>query len=617
MTWLSTALLSSLLAPQGEAQEPGRPPAPISGAEMAKKAQKFEPQPIPRVIVKHLKSRKLTIDGGLSDWPKAVPLYLNDPRQVSGTGMGVWRGPKDLSAQAYLAWDDGNIYIALQIRDDWHRMLRKNTGLRQEVPPVDNVLLTFDPKRNTLGLGDDPGRLEDRSIWLADAEELAGRILVWDRLRGNKKLSEEGKYAVARNQKAGLTVIEARIPFALILPIGSEAEDGSCIDLQVEINDYDEATDPMPQTRVGWNFGMGPRIEPGAFGTIMLKREFDFAKDKIPSYPEPGRSKLESPIMGRGAWLDWLDKLQEHPPAFVDAKVPDPAFAGGKQRYELLKKLDQRLAAFPRLDFLEYTYRIQRRMLREVAGMAQEGLPFMWREAFDRLDRRTKAKVTGDTIRISRLPVGGYYVQSADARFVVDPRGDSIERLYLRGGVDFCILTRPTDLTRRQDPLLIRMMASKQKRPFFTHINFHLTGAVPGSMFMCEPGKQYLMRGLRDIEALGRKTKTGKVTPSQGYLVRWGNGRSLLVAGNSLDLPDTAHLKTGPELMIISPQHYRFRQLVQTLRPKKIILDEGLQAEEYPANYAPRLRLEDMLKAQNQIKPLASVLLAPGETIEL
>ena len=82
---------------------------------------------------------------------------------------------------------------------------------------------------------------------------------------------------------------------------------------------------------------------------------------------------------------------------------------------------------------------------------------------------------------------------------VIDPCGFGTERLYMRHGIDFALLTRPTEVSRRHDPLLIRMSASTPKRPFFTHIDFHLTGAKPGSMSMVKPFVDYRVPGLKRV----------------------------------------------------------------------------------------------------------------------
>ena len=36
------------------------------------------------------------------------------------------------------------------------------------------------------------------------------------------------------------------------------------------MNDFDDLTDPMPQTRIGWTFGTAPKIDPSLYGTLVL-----------------------------------------------------------------------------------------------------------------------------------------------------------------------------------------------------------------------------------------------------------------------------------------------------------------------------------------------------------
>lgn len=577
---------------------------------------RFKPMPIPKGIIEHRGTRKIKIDGSLDDWPRTVPIVLRDPRQVSGTALGAYRNATDISGQMYMLWDEKHLYVAVQVLDDWHRPLKKRASLRQEIPPVDNVLLTFDPRRDTQEIGDDPGRQDDRTFLLAELESIGDNLIEWNRRKATKNLTRGAHMVVDRRVKESVTIYELRIPWRAILPSGTSPKRRLVMDMQVVLNDYDEPMDTMPQTRVGWNFGMGPQIRPGLWGSVMLVGTFDPEKDSMPEFPPPPQV-IRNAVPARDYWVGLHKTIRSTTPVFVGVSTPDPALVGGARRYKALMDLEGYLQTFPRLDNLEYHHRIQRRMVRETAGIRQHGLPFFWSFAFDDMFRRANVAPPKDVIRLFRLPQGGWYVRSDTVNFIIDPSGLDVEKLYLRGGIDFAVLTRPTEVTRRHEPLLIRMAASKPKRQFFTHLDFHLTGAKPGSMFMVKPFTDYLMVGLKRVTPIGRMTKDGKLTLSMGYLIEWKDGRTLVVAGLSIADAEIKKLGLKPDVLIVSGQHHEARDIASRIRARYTIIDDVLIAAEYPDQFGGRLKYQKALAIQNLMKPLRTLILAPGESVDI
>jgi hypothetical protein len=594
-----------------------------SGAAQGGKAApessyRFRPMPIPKVVIEHRGLRRIAVDGALDDWPKVVPIGLRDPRQVSGTALGAYRGINDISGQVYMLWDEAHLFVAVQVLDEWHRPLNKQVPLRQEIPPVDNVQITFDPKRDTQAAGSDPGRRDDTTFYLADLEEIGDGLIQWDRLRANKALTPGAKCVVTRREQDGITLYEARIPWQAILPHGTKAARGVVLDLQVILNDYDDVLDQLPQTRVGWNFGMGPQILPGMWGSLMLMQDFDAERDDLPRFPKTPEIPWGMPE--RADWVKLYNGIQATPPTFATATTVDPALAGGAERHQLLVELEGHLESYPRLDNVDLHHRIQRRMSREVAGLMINGLPFFWKYATDDVLRRAERAPAAGTLRLFRMPHGGWYVRSSTVNFVIDPCGLEVERLYIKSGIDFAILTRPTEVTRRQEPLLIRMSASKIKRQFFTHLDFVLTGAQPGSMTKVKPYVKYLMGGLDGVTPLGKLTASGEVTLSYGYLVRWPDGRTLVVAGLSLGADELVELKklvARPDVLIISGKHEAAEQVAKSIGARHTILDDVFVASEYPTQFGGRYTYSEALRLQSQMKPLSTLVLAPGESIDL
>ena len=609
MTWISALLFPALLGVSlgGEIraaeQDPDQDQRP-----------RFRPMPTPQAVVKR-RTLRIAVDGALDDWPSVVPLILYDPRQVSGTAMGAYHGTSDVSGQAYMLWDEENLYLAVQVVDEWHRGLPKETPLVQEIPPVDNVVITFDPGRDTRSLGADSGRGEDRAFFLADLERLGDTMLMVDEYRGVRNRAFGAKVRVDRRDTEGVTIYEARIPWREILPPGQTPEPKRILDLQLVINDHDDVTDPVPQTRVGWTFGMGPEVLPAVWGSIMLVDDYDPSQDREPVFAPP--PDVESSVPGRRYWIDLYRKIRSQRPVFVTHAIGDPAHAGGAERYKLLTELERHYEGMPRFDNLNYLYRVQRRMLREVGGIGGAGLPYFWDQTFTELTRAVVAPPEQGSIRVFRLPQGGWYVRSETVNFLIDPVGNGIERLFNQGGVDFALMTRPNEITRRHDPLLIRMSAANPQRPFFTHLAFHLPGAVPGSMDPVVPGKDYRIGGLKRILPIGAPVQGGKVQASIGYLVEWEDGRTLMAAGLGLTKELIEEFDLHPDILIVSGQHHQAADFARLLRAEWTLLDDVFVAEVYPDSFGGRLSYGDALKVQSLIKPRASLILAPGEWIDL
>ncbi len=608
----ATLFAATLFSATLLAQSP-LPPKPSTKAP----APAFKPLPVPRALLRNLGDRRIRIDGSVNDWPKVGVLELRDPRLVSGTSMASYHGALDISAIMFMAWNERRLYLALKVRDDWHRPMTKKTPQTQEIPPVDSVLITFDPNRNTRSLGQDRGREEDREFWLADVEQLGRSVLSWDRLRGSKNLTVASSMAIDRNTKSGETTYEASIPWARILPPGRTPGEGMVLNMQVVIDDYDEPTDPMPQSRIGWTFGMGPVIDPGIMGSVMLVGEEEAVGKTMPEFPKAPAPKGE-PVPEQSYWVGLDKRLAQHPPAWVTKDSVDPAMAGGKQRYDLLRELEGHMASYPRMDFMQFQARINRRMLRETAGIIQRDLPFYWDHLLNRVARQVAKPIKDKAIRVYRLPQSGWLVCSDTVNFAINPAGSGVERLFMQGSVDFVLTSNTTDPSRRNDPMLMRVLSSK--KPVLTHWPFHLPGIEASKVPYVEGGKDYPtagLAGLRRIRVLGKPVSKGLVTPSIGYLVEWEDGRQLLFSGLSLDIGDLQP-NMKPDVLILSGENpnARARALAHFIQPKAILVDDALLVESLPA---PRQRwtLAQAIQLQKGLLPWRSMLLAPGEFVDL
>lgn len=568
--------------------------------------ERREPMLLPQLLVLPRLGREIAIDGSLSDWPELPAIRLDDGRQLSGTANNAWHGAKDLSAQAFLLWDEDALYVGCVVKDEWHRALDSKTLQLTEIPVADSVVLTFDPERNTRGTGEDPGRREDREFWLAD--EAGRQVVQWDRLRGTARLLDgaTARAVVVHDKEHGITTYEARIPWSEILPVGRTAKAGLVLDVQIVVNDFDESTDSMPQTRIGLTFGCSPIVDPGLLASMMLLADVAALQGKVPEFPpKPGIAGAPAP--GPEYWQQLTANLLALPPVVFDGKGA-AAECGGTKRLALLEELDAHCARMPRVDFLELHQRIHRRMGREVAGLQARGLPWFWRDRLQAVSKAAEDPVPEGSVRVFRLPMGGWLVRSPLRNYAVDPAGADLEKL-LWGGIEFCVLTQPMDMVRRNDQLLLRMYFAEPPRTVLTHLAFHLPVVPMETMALVEPGKSYPSDTGARIDVLGHKRGDGSVPWSCSYRIGTPKGPTLLFVGPNLLAAEVE--AGGVDLAIVSPRNPELLDILRKVGPELVMIDDAFTCQSHPTQ--PRVTLRDVHAIQQEIRPLRSVVLGPGE----
>lgn len=165
------------------------------------------------------------------------------------------------------------------------------------------------------------------------------------------------------------------------------------------------------------------------------------------------------------------------------------------------------------------------------------------------------------------------------ATFAVDPAGFGIDhRLFEL--VDFVLLTRPLEVAKRNDQLLLRMVAAKPPKPVFTQL------AVPASRGSTCGSSHWSCRvsgpehGLT-VRVLGRREDDGKVSPGVAYQVEWPDGTDLVISGTELD--ETAVTARGSlEALLLSVRHGNSRVVGQRLAAGLTILDDVLECAAFP-----------------------------------
>ena len=595
------ACLAPVMAQEAQEPQPGEQPT----------APRTQPMPVPKAIAPHRGSNVIHIDGVLQDWPSGPPLLLDDSRQVSGTAMAAYRGPSDLRARVFLMWDEEGLLVAGVVADDWHRPLpEENVGLF-EIPPTDSLILSIDPRRDTRAIGPHEARSEDREFWAAEEKGREGKVVAWDRYRGTARYANGAIAFVRRDDEKKLTTYELRIPWHEILPGDMKPSEGMVFDFQAVVSDYDEITDPMPQTRVGWTFGTGVRIDPALWGSVMLVGTLGEDFRDMPDFPDAPRG--DTAALQEKPWIDLYDRLRATEPVLVHADSDAPEIALG-DRLGILREIDEASAKYPRVDYLEYSQRVHRRMVRECGGIAASGLPYFWDHALADLARRAREDVGESGFRIFRMPAGGWLIRSQAINFAIDPAGFGVERA-VGPMLDLAALTFPTEITKRHDQLLVRMVAAK--RPLYLHRLIHLPG-IDGSKFpLIDIGVPYGLNGVR-FRAVG-VDEDGMVSPVVGYVIEWPDGTILAHTG----MVATAEqiVAAVPEhrqidLLIVSAKHADPAAVVREVRPRMTVFDDVLQCASAAGSYG-RVSLDDVLAMQARMRPVPSVIVGPSEFLDI
>jgi hypothetical protein len=188
------------------------------------------PQRLEREITKIIKLKTPpVIDGNLTEWNKAYSLFLGAKEDVK---LGnSWRDANDLSAKIYLGWDENNLYVAAEVKDDEPFTNEKEKG---EIWNGDCLEIALgvnpeaDPKRVFFVSGD-----YQMGLSPGNSEGIKPSIWIWQRTQppidveiNSKELNDGSGY-----------IIEAKIPFSNFDSF--KPKDNMVIGFDVAIDDAD------------------------------------------------------------------------------------------------------------------------------------------------------------------------------------------------------------------------------------------------------------------------------------------------------------------------------------------------------------------------------------------
>lgn len=595
-------ILPLLVCPLLAAQQDGKP-------KPGRKPQKprLQVMALPTYPVVQRGAASISVDGSLHEWPRdSVPgLVLMHPAQISGSANKSFRGPTDLSANGGLLWDEEHLYLWLAIKDDWGRPLHTGRAAptRLLLPPGDSVVLFFDPRRDTRSYGPDPGRGEDREYWIGMTHRGGTLCVAWQRRYAIAKRETDVEARMLYDREKRQYTVEARIPWSEILA-GKKPEKGLAIDFQLVINDFDEPTDPLPQTRIGWTFGTGLKVNPAIYGTLLLAgaRWMKRGAPERPPLPETEKTLPDSKF-----WIELQRSLSALP------AYPGKRGLSGKRR-ALLDSLDGHLASYPLVDHQQMLILMQREMVRELAGYAAEGPPYYFTLVMQQLVRDLGVAHKGAP-RVIALPGRGFLVRSESGNVAIAP--SCLHGQVLGKHVDAVCYANAPDPLDRHDPLMLRTLA--RKKPVLAHVSFHLPGWGPlRKENLVNPGFEITVGKDIRVRVLGKKDETGRVTPTVGFQLTWPNGFTVVHASLSA-LPEQVKLpegKEGVDVLILDYDHQAAKRFVEQLKPKTVVLEGFLDMNRWAPGSLPRTHrigeVEAALEALER-EGTAVVLLAPGQ----
>ena len=203
------------------------------------------------------------MDGRLrEDWRADRAAMLHRPRFIERVQGGrrpgrFWAGPNDLSATMYLAWDNANLYVAVDVRDDVHTRHDFDADTWQG----DCLIIAFDPEGN----GGHRMHGMDEVHWLALTAKAAVR---------------DGRARPGGEQHAKIKADESGVVYELAVPwkeLGVAPRVGLRFGLNIMVTDDDGRG---AAKAVSWTPGLtqhrnraiiADEMTPALFGEVILK----------------------------------------------------------------------------------------------------------------------------------------------------------------------------------------------------------------------------------------------------------------------------------------------------------------------------------------------------------
>jgi len=185
-----------------------------------------------------------TIDGDLADWRGVPSVEITGIDNFDGRGYREWGGPADISGRAWAQWDEENLYLAFEVRDDDH------------VQHVDNCDMH---KWDTVHIGFDPGRDHfDPNLYFEDGDcdylfgytDRAHCCRYWG---AKRPMGECDGTTVAARQDGDVITYEVAMNWEKEFLPWMKPRVGEVIGYSISLRDFDEGKHPA---RLQWGRGL-------------------------------------------------------------------------------------------------------------------------------------------------------------------------------------------------------------------------------------------------------------------------------------------------------------------------------------------------------------------------
>ena len=215
----------------------------------------------------HRAKKPPKLGASLDGWTRECPIPLIGRNQLSFQSPGYAWTPDNLSAVAYLMWDDTNLYVAVSVRDDVHSPATSAEPSGDAILNGDSLVLGIDPT-----MRGPAANSRSFAYYLSSAAPGggSGRLTLFrppahsgGRPSGHL-LRDSSIYDMTIVPSAGGCVYQLRIPLS---ELGVQGTVGTRIGLSLQLNDNDGRG---LAARMGWGGGLYPSWRPLDFGIVTL-----------------------------------------------------------------------------------------------------------------------------------------------------------------------------------------------------------------------------------------------------------------------------------------------------------------------------------------------------------
>ncbi|WP_284645079.1 family 16 glycoside hydrolase [Paenibacillus silviterrae] len=198
----------------------------------------------------------LVVDGKLDEWKRAFPFHLRGGKR---TQTGIY-DPENVSATAYLLWDQEQLYLGVEVTDNIHKNsenppnLWKNDSVQTAIDPLHDSSASYNQDDMEWGFAVHNDGAHVSNIFFSRPPNQNGNV------------SDLIPYRIVRDEQNRKTYYEIQMPKSMIHDL--HLAEGSAFRYNVAVNDAD-----MQAGRdnfIQWTTGLADAKNPGNFDLFTL-----------------------------------------------------------------------------------------------------------------------------------------------------------------------------------------------------------------------------------------------------------------------------------------------------------------------------------------------------------